>query len=327
MDYPTQVVSTYVNPQGDLAASGLYRSYVTQDMANDFPFWMHLRQNPRSVGQQFLAASAIHIEKMSKDLEYNVKSKFLNTSPVDEIDVLYRTKIPSNLDLLTISPSGVRCIAAPSGCSPSGVSQIWIKEVSSLEDFYYTVLPTRVEVAASGDFEGTIDTVEWHIKPSGILDKDTKKYDVWKNKHSITWCYADGYFRKQDIETMEDYEAYALNAGYGTPTDMLFKNGLLWWLGKDGSRYYLNITSTKTQEPVAINLDILVSFEITGNFDGLEPSGILMDQERTIFICDTNKTRIFEVYPRYDYFTLDKTNRYVYFREDYRNSGVFISNT
>jgi len=327
MDYPIQIVRTYVNPYGNIAASGLYRSYITQDMANDFPFWMHLRQNPRSVGQQFLAASAIHLEKMSKDMEYNIKSKFLNTAPVEEIDVLYRTKIPSNINLLDASASGVRCIAAPSGCSPSGVSQIWVSEVSSLEDFYYNVTPTRVEITASGDYVPSVNNIEWNIIPSGILDKDSKKYDVWKNKHDITWCYADNYFRKQDIETLEDYETYILNSGYGTPINMLFSDGFLWWVGKDGSSYYLNMTSTKTQEPIAVNLDMIVSFDITGKFDGLEPSGILMDHNRNLSICDTNKTRIFEVCPRYDYFTLDKISRYIYFREDYRNSGVFISNT
>ena len=327
MPYPTQIARIYVNPNGNISASGLYRSYLTQDMANDFPFWMHLRQNPRSVGQQFIAASAVNLEGVEKDLVYNVKSKFLNTAPVDEIDVLYRNKLPSNLNLLNASASGVRCVAAPSGCSPSGVSQIWVQEVSSLEEFYYNTVPTRVEVSSSGDFSYTVEEMSWSARPSGILDKDQKKYDVWKNKHDLSWCYSDGQFRKQDVETMEDYETYVIPSGYGAPIDICFKDGFLWWVGKDNSDYYLNLTSTKTQEPVAANLDMIASFDITGQFGGFEPSGILMDQQRTLWICDTNKNRLFELHPRYDYFTLDKVNRYVYFREDYRDSGVFISNT
>jgi hypothetical protein len=326
MNYPIQVARTYVNPYGNIAASGLYRSYLTQDLANDFPEWMHLRQNPRSVGQQFIAATAIHMEGIERDLEYNVKSKFLNTAPVDEIDILYRTRVPTNLNLLDASASGVRCVAAPSGCSPSGVSQIWVQDVTSLEDFYYNTVPTRLEVTSSGDFSSTIDGAAWNTSPSGILDKGQKKFDVWKNRHDLSWCYADGGFRKQDTETLEDYEVYALNVGYGTPLDMCFKDGYLWWIGKTGSNYYLNLTSTKTQEPIASTLDMVASFNITGEFDGLEPSGILMDQQRILRVCDTQKRRVFELNPRYDYFTLDKVNRYVYFREDYRNSGVFISN-
>jgi hypothetical protein len=46
-----------------------------------------------------------------------------------------------------------------------------------------------------------------------------------------------------------------------------------------------------------------------------------------MWVCDTNKTRVFEINPRYDYFTLDKTRRVVYFREEYASPGVFISNT
>jgi len=338
MTYPIQVARTYVNPYGNIAASGLYRSYLTQELANDFPFWMHLRQNPRSVGQQFLAASAIHLETVEKDLEYNIKSRFLNTAPVDEIDVIYRAKLPSNLSFLDASASGVRCIAAPYGCSPSGVDQIWVREVTSLEDFYYNLVPTRIEITASGDFTSTVDVdnKEWNIKPSGILDKSQKKFDVWKFTHNLSWCYSDNYFRKQDVETMEDYETYVLPSGYGTPAtpsgygvplDMYLRDGFLWWVGKINNNYYLSMTSTKTQEPPATYLDTIVSFDITGNFDGLEPSGIIVDKEKTLLICDTAKARIFELYPKYDYFILDKTNRYIYMREDYRDSGVFISNT
>jgi hypothetical protein len=327
MNYPVQCLRTYVNPYGNIAASGLYRSYLTQDIANNFPEWMHLRQNPRSIGQQLIGSVAVNLESIAKDVEYNIKSKFINTAPVDEIDVLYRVKVPSNLDLTNASASGVRCIAAPSGCSPSGVNQIWVQEVGPLEDFYYNVLPTRVEVNSSGDYVSQVESISWNTKPSGIIEYDTKKYDVWKMRHDITWCYSDGGFRKQDIETLEDYETYSVPDTYGIPLDMAYKDGQIWWVGKKNSDYWLNLTSTKTYEPKAVMLDLLSSFSISGIFDGLEPSGIIMDQENVIWICDTNKTRVFKVYPRYDYFTLDKINRYIYFREDYRNSGVFVSNT
>jgi hypothetical protein len=126
---------------------------------------------------------------------------------------------------------------------------------------------------------------------------------------------------------MEDYETYEVTSSYGTPLDMTYSDGMLWWVGKTGSNYYLNITSAMTQEPKAVALDMIASFNITGSFSGLEPSGILISDDNTVWLCDTQKTRVFETYPRYDYFITDKVNRYLYFREDYRNSGVFVSNT
>src|SRR5665213_1170193 len=88
MNFPTQVPLTYSNPQGNLVASGLYRSYLTQDIANDFPQWMRLRDNNNSTGQQFIASEAILLEWLESELEYNIRSKFLQTSPLDDIDVL-----------------------------------------------------------------------------------------------------------------------------------------------------------------------------------------------------------------------------------------------
>lgn len=326
MTYPVQVPRTYVNPQGDIIASGLYRSYTTQELANDFPAWMHLRQNPRSVGQQLIAATAVHMEKIEKDLEYHIRSKFLKTAPVEEIDVLYRVSIPSNINLQDASASGVRCIAAPSGCSPSGVNQVWVGEAKNLEDFYYNSVPTGMEVISSGYYPGSINGSYWNIKPSGILDAESKKYDVWKYKHDLTWCYAGKSFRKQDIETMEDYETYPYDSSANI-TDMSYSKGLLWAVRNKGSDYHVVVLSTKTQEPAAASLDTIAEFNVTGLLGGLVPSGILIDKESNMWLCDTNKTRVFGVKPRYDYFILDKVNQYIYFREDYRNSGVFVSNT
>ena len=325
-NYPYNVNRTYVNPEGNLAASGDYYSHVTQELANMFPKWMHLRDNKNSVGQQFLSPAAVSLHTLEDKMNDLFKSKFISTAPVDEIDVIYRTKIPSNVNLTNASASGVRCITAPSGIHPSGVGNIWVEEINTLEEFYYNVLPTRLNVVASGCYVSSIDDEEWHTKPSGVLDLFNKQVDVWKTKHDITWCYADGYFRKQDRETLEDYETYQLNSGYGTPLDIYYYKNILWWVGKDGSDYYFNLTNTKTKTPKEDELDLLASFDITDAF-GIEPSGILIDEEGIINICDTQKTRVFAVKPVYDYFILDKDNRYLYFREDYTDPGVFVSNT
>lgn len=100
----------------------------------------------------------------------------------------------------------------------------------------------------------------------------------------------------------------------------------MWSINHTGADHYLTMTSTKTQVPKKSTLDEMVIFNITNGFD-LEPSGILFSDDGTMWIRDTEKRRAYQVKPRYDYFILDRDNRYVYFREDYRDSGVFVSNT
>jgi hypothetical protein len=332
MPYPIQCERTYVNPQGNVLASGYYRSYLTQKLANMFPAWMHLRQNPRSYGQQFLGATSVNMDKIERDIEYNIKSRFLQTAPIDEVDVLYRVKVPYSVDLTDASASGIRCVTAPSGYPLGGPNQIWVNEVTRLEDFYYNTLPTRLLVDEPDAYSSSIDGYSFNVSPSGILDKEAKRYDVWKNMHRVTWCYSDGKLRKQDSETMEDYEVYG-QPGEGIITDLWYSHGLLWCLnvaasgaGREENDYYLNIVSTKTQEPPASGLDLLETFELSDAFS-LVPSGILLDREGKIWICDQNKTSIYRVDPKYDYFILDKKNRYIYTKEDYSNPGLFISNT
>jgi len=327
MNYPYQCQRTYVNPNGNLAASGYYRTSLTQESANMLPPWMHMRDNPRSIGQQFLSAPALELKRLENSMNDSMRSKFITTAPLDEVDILYRLKLPSNINLTNASASGVRCVAAPSGCSPSGVSQIWVTELSSLKEFYYDCLPTRVEVVSSGDYVTQIDGENWHTTPSGISDLEEKHVDVWKTKHDITWAYNSitSQVMKQDSETLESYESYP-RPGVGTITDMDYYDGCLWSINHSGSSHYLTVASTKTKVPNAATLDELVRFDITNGFD-LEPSGILISDDGTIWIRDTGKKHAYKVKPRYDYFILDKDNRYIYFREDYRDSGVFVSNT
>ena len=327
MNYPLQVPRTYVNPQGNTIASGVYRSYLTQDMANDFPSWMWLRQNPNSVGQQFLASESILFEDLQNALEYNIRSKFLLTCPLDEIDILYRVKVPGTINLTNASASGIRCIAAPSGYALGGSNQIQVQEAILLEDFYYNVLPTRLEVGASGAYAPSINGTSWNTIPSGIPDRQSKLYDQWKTKHDLTWCYSNGYIHKQDAKSLEDYELYSWTDS-GTIVDMWYDNGMIWLLGQYSSGCYLSLVSSKTQMPQLNKLDYLAKFDLGGVLPSGETFGnIMVDSSGFMWAADSTKKFYYPIMPRYDYFTLDQKTRYIYFREDYSNSGVFISNT
>lgn len=325
MGYPAQCQRVYVNPDGMISASGYYRASTTQELANMLPPWMHLRQNNRSIGQQFVSSVAVHLKRLEGDLDSCIKSKFIDTAQVDDVDVFYRAKLPSNVNLTDASASGVRCIAAPSGCSPSGISQIWINETTDLKTFYYNVVATRVEIESSGSYTESEIGNTWNIIPSGIYDAEEKHVDVWGKKHDIMWCSAGGALRKQDSETMEDYDVYPEDR-YGTVVDFNFYKGNLWCLTNDGSLNYITVLSAKTYVPQKSELDLIAVFDITDNVVG-NPTKIIVKDGSNIYIKGSSGSTVYKAHPRYDYFILDKDNRYVYLKEDYTNSGVFISNT
>ena len=114
MEYPKLHDRIYVNPSGNVAASGFYRSHLTQYTANMLPPWMHFRDNPRSVGQNFINPMCKQLEKIKEDLSNSIRDKYISTIREDEVDVLYRMKLPSNIDLTDATASGVRCLTAPS---------------------------------------------------------------------------------------------------------------------------------------------------------------------------------------------------------------------
>ena len=319
MTFPVQCERVYVNPDGNVVASGYYRSGKTQYLANMLPPWMHIRQNPNSVGQQFISSPAVHLSRLERNLNDSMRSAFLKTADVDEVDVLYRTKLPNNVNL-TEAQMGIRCIAAPSGCSPSGVEQIELKEVTSVDEFYYNCIPTRIEVTASGAFE----EIQFRTTPSGIPDTEEKKYDVWGKKHDLTWCLSGGLIRKQDKETMEDYETYTEDR-YGISAHIDYLDGIIWCVSNDGADKYVKAISSKTFSPKKERLDLIAAFDVTASVSS-DLASVYADDSSNIYVKGSDG-EVYLMHPRYDYYLLDKDSRQVYMLEDYTDSGVFISNT
>jgi hypothetical protein len=330
MSYPYQCPIMYANPNGNVAASGYYRSSLTQSLSNKLPPWMHLRQNEASVGQQFISSPAVIMKRLECELNDAMRSKFLTTARVDDIDILYRVRIPDTIDLSGYN-SRVTCTAAPSGYLPNGLFQISVSEVDSLEEFYYHVLPTRIEAISNVPYDNGVNGLTWHIGPSGVLDREEEKVDVWGNHHGIMWHYitsdpnpesaASGYFCKQDTDTLEDYEVYASQCS-GSVTGMDYYRGALWCISNSEGRRYLSILSTKTQVPNSEYLEKLAEYDISN--PGVELSNIVIDEDGTLWVSDRYSSTMCEMMPRYDYFTMDRGNRYLYFREDYIDSGVIV---
>ena len=342
MAYPEYYEIEYTNPSGNVAASGYFKSYVTQEMANAYPVWDAIRQDPNSVGQQYLSAFARIADRLRNDIRGALREKFIDLAPVDEIDVLTRMKIPSTISFLE-NPD-VECWTAPSGVTPSGypfpsgatanpdtVNAIQLEEVSDLERFYYHVLPTRLKAYGSesySDERAASIGVAFPVKASGVFDTTGKHIDVWKRQHDLAWSHEDGLtteFLKQDAITHETYETIKSGAS-GYPKGFCFYRNKLYWIGysPNPSGYFLNVSNPRPA-PAGEYLDSLCVFDISNLVpNGIPPSGIDVDEEGHIWILDENRENLYSLDFFYDYFLVDKENRYIYFREDYSDPGVFV---
>jgi len=244
MPYPQYFTRTYVNPSGNIEASGYYMAYETQEMANRYPYWTDIREDSTSVGQQFLSPFGMIAHDLSKKLTESLNEKFIGLAPVDEIDVLTRMKIPSTISFLN-NPK-ITCWTAPSGVTPSGYpfpmpeadtsNVIQITEKEDLEEFYYYTLPTRLKAYDGMTYSNSLADslgVSFLVRPSGIEEPFSKYVDTWKRDHDITWTHASGVeseFLKQDAETMETYETFG-TGGTGWPKGFTFYQNKLYWIG------------------------------------------------------------------------------------------------
>jgi hypothetical protein len=342
MAYPQQFQIEYTNPSGNLSASGYFQSYITQQMANGYPVWDAIRQDSNSVGQQFLSPFARIADEARDKLKETLSEKFIDLAPVDEIDVLTRMKISSNISFL--ENQYIECWTAPSGATPSGYpfpepagadpdtfNSVQLEEVSDLENFYYHVLPTRLKAynteQYSDERSGSIG-VSFPVRASGIFDTTGKYVDVWKRQHDLAWAHADELsyeFLKQDSITHETFDSVTAGAS-GYPKGFCFYRGKICWIGyvQSPSGYFLNVSNPRPA-PSSESLDSLAVFDISDLVpSGIPPSGIDIDEEGHIWILDEDRKDLYSLDFMYDYFLVDKETRYIYFREDYSDPGVFV---
>lgn len=341
MSYPQYFNSVYINPSGNITASGYFKSHITQELANMYPYWTAIRDNENSNAQQYMSPMARKFYDLESKLSQTLNDKFIDVAPVDEIDVIYRMKIPSTISYLN-NPN-IECWTSPSGVTPSGYpfpepsggnsdtfNSIRISEIGDLEEFYYHVLPTRFVAFNSEPYSdsriSSLD-IEFPVKPSGILDPNSRYISKWKKEHEISWANTgmSCRFLKQDSDTKETYREYIAGAS-GVPKGFSIHKDNIWWIGHDISldKYFINISNSHPS-PDSEYLDTLAVCDITNLFSGHpSPSGIDIDEEGHIWILDENRTTLYAFRPMYDYFLVDKESRFVFFREDYSDPGVFV---
>ena len=339
--YPQYFERTYVNPSGNVAASGYYVSHLTQVIANKYPMWHAIRDNVNSVGQEFISPSARILRKQEADMDEDLNNNYISLAPVDEIDVIHRMKVPSTISFLA-NPN-IECWTAPSGSTPSGYpfpvitgsdpstyNQIQATPVTDLEEFYYYLIPSRIKAYNEEVFtDARLDSIgiTLPVNPSGMPDPKQKYVDRAKKEHDLVWAHDEGttvrFLNRQDAESMESYETYNVGASGYIKGFTLYRD-YLWWIGLvPPSSYFLNL-SNPNPVPGSEYLDQLASYDITALASGSQPSGIAVDEEGTLWISDEDREKLYSITPMYDYFLVDKENRFIYFREDYSNPGVFV---
>jgi hypothetical protein len=158
-------------------------------------------------------------------------------------------------------------------------------------------------------------------------DPKQKYIDRAKKEHDLIWAHDDGtaveYLHRQDSESLESYETYKIGASGYIKGFTLYKD-YLWWIGHiPPSEYFLNM-SNPNPIPGSEYIDQIASYDISELASGAAPSGIAVDEEGMLWILDEDRQILYAITPMYDYFLVDKDNRYIFFREDYSDPGVFV---
>lgn len=268
--YPQIFERTYVNPSGNVAASGYYVSYITQVIANKYPEWHAIRDVVGSVGQQFISPFAKTLRSLKRDMDEDLNDNYISLAPVDDVDVLYRMNVPSTISFL--NNQYIECWTAPSGSTPNGypfpvasgsapedLNRIQAIPVTDLEEFYYYLIPTRIKSFNEEPF--TDERVEslgisFPVKPSGIPDPKQKYVDRAKKEHNLIWAHDDGNtvreLHRQDTDSLESYETYNVGASGYIKGFTLYKD-YLWWIGHvPPSGYFFKSIKSKPSTRILI---------------------------------------------------------------------------
>lgn len=121
-----------------------FYSPVTQQIANQFPAWMRLRQDPTSVGQQLLNAFGVLTQEANRAYDDGINSLHLTTADINQADVLYQAQYPLSNPIS--NDSQPLCIG----------SGITLTQLGDVDDFLYHTIPTRIDTPVSGNLPSTV---------------------------------------------------------------------------------------------------------------------------------------------------------------------------
>lgn len=127
------------------------RSWLTQRLANRYPPWSAVRDNPHSIGQQIFNHLAKELEDNYWQIHYNLNNRFLLSCDLQQIENLNRLALPSTFEFdKTEKPIGT-IYKEPTTVSGKLSTGTWVTlslaNRNSLREFQYGT-PTRISVSS-----------------------------------------------------------------------------------------------------------------------------------------------------------------------------------
>lgn len=129
-------------------------SYVTQKLANYMPSWTKARNDRHSLFQQLIGPIGTELDDITQKARLSLKGKFIGTASLNEIDVIYETRLGANFEVQydtsdfrlpkLISPTIT--VVPNYGDTPV---EIDVVEGNSIENFWYKAIPNRLTVDAT----------------------------------------------------------------------------------------------------------------------------------------------------------------------------------
>src|SRR6185369_17006760 len=104
---------------------------MTQVVANGFPTWTQVRQDPASSGQQYLNPAGILLQEADRAYRAAVSGLYIDTADINQADIIFKVQFPRT------SPISASSIPP---CVGDGNTLI---QVTDLNDFLYRTIPTR----------------------------------------------------------------------------------------------------------------------------------------------------------------------------------------
>ena len=301
----------------NLPASGLWYSYQTQAMANILPRWMEFRDNPESVGQQFLTPMGLDTSRMLGNIRLSHSNKYLMTADLSEPDLVHKVYISrdSTLDINDLSVQTV--------------SEQPIYEVDRVEDLFMS-LPTRVELtgqtAPPSDliYNDVVNDPSYRIVEKWEPDGTTPYNEV----RPILWNVESNAIQKIDgINTAEIYQNYPLAASASdydetsSLIDLAWMKEYLWVLAEASGQYTVSAVNRYTEMPDPGYLSVEANLALPSS--SAAPVAIDNDASGYLWIKYDDDT-FNQIKLCNDYYYVDRNTWIVYMPEPY-SDGLIIT--